>query len=752
MRHLKPILLIMVLCLLISLCSAGIAEDEIVSAPVDIEIGEAESIGINGLYSERESVFCNETPSIESEIANSVLANEDSDFVIDEEGVLTRYRGFEKNVIIPHGVKMIGQEAFAGDEIMESVSIPDSVTFIGYAAFSGCTKLKEIVIPDSVTDTNLNILSGCTGLTKVRFSNQLKSIKWASCIDCSSLTTIEIPKSIENIDTQAFLRCHSLETITIPNSIKYIGSGAFSQCNGLKKVIISNSVHTIDEGAFSDCPNLEEITIPESVSIIDRSALNNSNNVVIRGEPGSYAERYANAMNIPFNAPIVTCDEEVDYEIYDESIDDYVNCFIVYINQTRSIKLKQHPTDLATTIKWSSSDTSIATVDQNGIVTGVGPGMATITAETTDGRGRATEMNFLVPKSTSIEFTDDWGLKIPDSIMVLNETIEIYTSVDIPYSDVTGIKMPVASSSADNLIIKIERIEKTNDGNYKLILKACKLGKATVTATTPDNGKADIEITVVRPEPESIKIDQEGPIHIKVGKTVALSAAISPVDADQSLKTWTTGNTDVAKVNASGVVTAVAEGWTYISAGIKDRYESDSIEVYVEPDNPTKITLNKTKATLGAKCTVTLKAKLTPSDTKTKLTWKSSKPKVAKVSSKGKVTALAKGTAIITVTAANGKKATAKITVKPGPRKIALYSGGRKLKSGATLELKKGKSLALVAKLPSGTLSTLTWRSNKPSVAKVGKTGKVKALKAGTATITVKAANGTVAKVKIRVK
>ena len=61
-----------------------------------------------------------------------------------------------------------------------------------------------------------------------------------------------------------------------------------------------------------------------------------------------------------------------------------------------------------------------------------------------------------------------------------------------------------------------------------------------------------------------------------------------------------------------------------------------------------------------------------------------------------------------------------------------------------------GKTLQLKAKLPSGTLSTLTWKSDKPSVAKVSSSGKVTALQKGTATVTVRTANGKKATVKIK--
>ena len=81
----------------------------------------------------------------------------------------------------------------------------------------------------------------------------------------------------------------------------------------------------------------------------------------------------------------------------------------------------------------------------------------------------------------------------------------------------------------------------------------------------------------------------------------------------------------------------------------------------------TKLTLNKTKATLNPADTLTLKATVTPSNATNKaVTWKSSNTKVATVSNSGKVTAKAAGTATITCTAkdGSGKSAICKITVR----------------------------------------------------------------------------------------
>ena len=207
--------------------------------------------------------------------------------------------------------------------------------------------------------------------------------------------------------------------------------------------------------------------------------------------------------------------------------------------------------------------------------------------------------------------------------------------------------------------------------------------------------------------------------------------------------TWQSNDSSVAVVGSDGVITAVAEGWAYISVRT-DNYCSDEIEVEVLP-TPESVKLNKTKATLGIKEKLALKVSLTPADATTTLTWKSSNPKVAAVTKKGVVVGRKVGKAVITVMAANGRAAEATITVKAAPDSVTLSKSG-------TVTLKRGKTLKLKATLPKKTASALTWKSSKPKIASVDQKGVVRALKKGTAVITVKTFNGKTAKVTIKVK
>lgn len=725
MRFIKWLSALTILALLCAMLPAAVAEDEMA---VVLEGFPGEGFDIDGDGLEGVDVLGDSTlsleddeleldglenglinPEIYGQLETPLSSNDNGEFVIDEEGVLTRYRGFDKNVVIPDGVKKIGSEAFENDSIMENISIPSSVTYIGYNAFYKCTSLKSIVIPDSVTKMGSWVMASCTSLTSVELSN-----------------------SLTDLPSYAFYGCDSLESIILPNGITNIGSYAFCYCDKLKEVTLSNNLVDIGETAFAGCNSLESITIPSSVSIIDRTAFDNCDNVVFRGTTGSYAERFAEGVGIPFNAPIITIDEQTYY------ISDYDdNYLILYINQSRTLNVLQKPADLSRTLAWSSSDPSIVTVDQNGTIGGVSQGEAVITVNTVDGKGKAAQMKVVVPEPTKIEWSYRWE---DDRDIILGQTEEIKVYTDTPYQDKTNVEMPITWSTSDSNTIAIEATE-----DNKATLKGNNLGKATITAATPDGGKASIELTVVRPEVESIKIDQKGRITLYPGDQFRLSATVMPVDANPSIQWGTFQGEENVTVNENGLVKAIkpGEGTVWVSQLNSNAVEDEIDFIILIP--PKKITLNKSKATLAVGDTLALKTTITPSNAETGLTWSSSAPKVAKVSNTGKVTARKPGKATITVKTDNGKTVKATITVKPAPKKVKLN------RTKATLNVKE--KLTLKASLtPSNAYTTLTWTSSNRKVATVTGKGVVTAKKAGTAVITVRTKNGKTARATITVK
>lgn len=150
------------------------------------------------------------------------------------------------------------------------------------------------------------------------------------------------------------------------------------------------------------------------------------------------------------------------------------------------------------------------------------------------------------------------------------------------------------------------------------------------------------------------------------------------------------------------------------------------------------VSLNKTKATLKRGSTLKLTAKINPTTaTNKKVTWSSSNKNIVTVDSYGKVTAKKTGKATITVkTVSGGKTAECTIQVVEPVKSVKLNK--------QKLTLKKGKTFKLKATInPSNaTNKAVTWSTSHKSIATVDKYGKVTAKKKGTATITVKTADG----------
>ena len=231
---------------------------------------------------------------------------------------------------------------------------------------------------------------------------------------------------------------------------------------------------------------------------------------------------------------------------------------------------------------------------------------------------------------------------------------------------------------------------------------------------------------------------------LKPKQTVTLSATVKPSNAANKKVNWKSQNTKVATVTQSGKVTAKAVGTTTITATTEDGGFTITCKVTVKIP-VTKVTLNKTKLTLGAKEKFTLKATIAPKNaTNKKVEWTSNKKSVATVSSKGVVTAKKAGKATISAKI-DGITKKCVVTVKKAPTKITLNAKNK--------TLKKGKKFQIKVKLPKNTASNkITYKTSNKKVATVTSSGKVTAKKKGKATITVTTFNKKKATLKITVK
>lgn len=162
----------------------------------------------------------------------------------------------------------------------------------------------------------------------------------------------------------------------------------------------------------------------------------------------------------------------------------------------------------------------------------------------------------------------------------------------------------------------------------------------------------------------------------------------------------------------------------------------------------TGVTLNKNTLTLEIGGTATLTATVAPENATDKtVTWESDKTNIATVDNNGKVAAIKDGTAIITAKTANGKTATCTVTVNAA---VIAVTGIELNKTELTLEIGDEETLTATVSPENATDKTVTWTSDKENIATVDNTGKVTAIKNGTATITA-TANGKTATCSITV-
>lgn len=250
-------------------------------------------------------------------------------------------------------------------------------------------------------------------------------------------------------------------------------------------------------------------------------------------------------------------------------------------------------------------------------------------------------------------------------------------------------------------------------------------------------------------KPKGISLEQKGTITLNKGQSVKLKYQYNPSYASSQLK-WSSSKNKYATVDYDGTVYAVAEGTAKITVKTANGKKATVKVKVVDPDKVKGISLtDKGTITVNLEQIYHLNYSLTPSTAKTTLKWSSSKNKCVSVDENGNVFALSEGTATVTVKTANGKKASVKVkVVNPNkPEKIYISNatlGAKTINIGDTLKLEYSLK-------PSTAKTTVEWSSSKKKCVSVDNDGTIHAKEKGTATITVKTANGKKATQKIKV-
>ena len=280
--------------------------------------------------------------------------------------VITAYTGNSTTITIPssidgYNVIAIGDHAF--DESRNSLT--------------HASQLREVTLSEGITTIRDFAFVGCSNIEKVTLPSTITDIGDTSFLSCSKLKEINIPQSLKSFKTHVFQETAFTE-FTIPEWFESIGSGCFRICRSLKKLIVRSNNVEFDDSALEYC----------------------SNDLIIYGNQGSTAQAYANEKNITFKLlseldnTTPTPEPEPDPEPNPGDVT--VGSKIVLDKTSLNLKVGDTATlnvsfveMVKTNIKWTSSVNKVATV-ADGKVTALSEGTTVITAETLDGKYKAT--------------------------------------------------------------------------------------------------------------------------------------------------------------------------------------------------------------------------------------------------------------------------------------------------------------------------------------------------------------------------
>ena len=383
-------------------------------------------------------------------------------------------------------------------------------------------------------------------------------------------------------------------------------------------------------------------------------------------------------------------------------------------------------------VTWSSNDTNVVSVDQNGNIKALKDGMAKIRVTAQDGSGKYAEASVTVESSkpTNVLVT---GVSLNASTvkMYVGQSYQLIHTIKPSNATNKGVTW---SSSNTNVV---------SVSNGKIVGKSS--GKARITVTTNDGRySAYTDVTVInRPSSNSSSSSKpssssssgssisssidiiKDTIELNKGSEEKLEYKLSQ-DLTDSIIIWKSSNTDVAVVK-NGIVTAISDGEATITATINGKDIKDTCKVIVRKLDLMGIVFEDESLSISVGKTLKLTLNALPSGADLpSLKWDVDNIEILSVSDEGVIKAINVGEAIVTVSSVDGKySASINIVVTPyvsEPIEINVEGYDLNFDENTysyTLKIKNEKSLKITSnvkdisikgndKLENGSLITIT--------------------------------------------
>ena len=382
-------------------------------------------------------------------------------------------------------------------------------------------------------------------------------------------------------------------------------------------------------------------------------------------------------------------------------------------------------------VKWTSENPKVASVDENGLVTGLMKGQTTIRANALDGSGKRDSVVIYVQQ-------------LPTGISITGETdIQLATGQSHAFkatltpSNVSN--KSVTWSSSDPAVARVSQ-----EGRVTAVaLGSCEIIAAS--AADPDL-TATVHITVIQ-QVTSIKFTQRS-MDLNVGSAALVEAQVNPADATNPAIAYSVDNTKIATIDENGMVQAISRGSTTIRAKSKDgsnRTASMTLNVIQLPES---VTVDKPNVTVNTGRSATVRATVLPKNAnKTRVNWESTDTSIAKVNNDGQSTGVKAGTCQVICRTRADASVTAIVDVTVHQLVTKITPEQRNL----TVNVQESTQIRWTVGPDDVTDPSVTLTSNKPAIATVDQNGVVYGLKRGECTVTIKADDGSNKQATVRI-
>ncbi len=336
-----------------------------------------------------------------------------------------------------------------------SYTVPNTVIGIGKGAFMNSVNITKVVLPNTVEDIETYAFKKCMALQEITIPEKVTILKYAMFEDCKNLQNVNLPQALKSIEGNAFVQCISLKTLVIPEKVQSLGYMALSKCTGLESIV-----------SFIDNPEPSNVIMGASVFNevkVDKCIL-----YVPKGTKEKYKkeDQWKDFANIK---ELINVDG-VSLDVTNKQLK---------VNETLQLTATVSP-DNATnnTVKWISSNESVATVSTSGLVTAIAEGEATITVTTEDGNHTAECKVVVIKEVTGISDDEISNFEIYPTLVENNLSVKTNGKFNYLYIyTLTGMNVVKLQLTSQNQIVDVSGLKsgiyvvKVGDNVIKFVKK-----------------------------------------------------------------------------------------------------------------------------------------------------------------------------------------------------------------------------------------------------------------------------------------